>query len=109
MLKKMELSKEEEKIYSDSKAAQSVNFLKECYCLVDIDSSCFEFFPGEFDGGIVRCKPCFAMVCEKNPALSAREPKSIVLRQIEKVPGNSFATGLVLSKERTELLITGGN
>eukprot|EP00794_Sanderia_malayensis_P011416 gene11416-12606_t len=109
MLEKMEISKEEEKVHPVSESAQAINILKQSYCLVDIDGSCFQFFPGEFDGGIVRCNTCFAMICEKNPALIGKDPTHTAMRQIESVAGNNFAAGLSLSKERTELLISGGN
>ncbi len=108
MMEKLEISKEKE-THPVSESAQSINILKDSYCLVDIDGSCFQFFPGEFDGGIVRCKTCFAMICEKNPSLVGKDPTHAAMRQIESVPGNNFAAGLSLSKERTELLISGGN
>ena len=62
MLEKMEISKEEEKAHPVSESAQSIDILKESYCLVDINGYCFQFFPGKFDGGIVCCNTGFAMV-----------------------------------------------
>ena len=109
MLEKMEISKEEEKAYPVSESVQSINILKESYCLVDIDRSCFQFFPGEIDGEIVRSNTCFAMVCKNNIALVGKDPAHAAMPQIESVAGNNFAAGLSLSKERTELLISGGN
>ena len=57
----------------------------------------------------MRCKTCFAMICEENPSLVGKDPTHAAMRQIKSVPGNNFAAGLSLSKERTELLISGGN
>ena len=103
MLEKIEISKEEEKAHPVSESAQSINILKESYCLVDIAGSCFQLFPGEFDGGIVRCNTCFAMVFEKSIALVGKDPAYATMRQIESVAGNNFAAGLSLSKERNRI------
>lgn len=98
---------EHEKV-EGSETGASIKIIKQATCLSDIDGSCFKFYPGEFDGGIIRCEKCFNMICDNSPILLEKDPL-YAHRKIKKTPGNSFGAGLLIEKERVEKFITGSN
>ena len=69
LLQKLEITSNEIKVEENKDMTTAVTILKEATCLADIDGFGFKFYPGEFDGGRVRCEICFEMICEKHPAL----------------------------------------
>ena len=109
LLQKLEITSNENNVEENKDTTTAVTILKEATCLADIDGSGFKFYPGEFDGGLVRCEICFEMICEKHPALLDKNPLEVQRKKIETAAGNSSATGILIQQSRKEQLMVGSN
>ncbi len=108
LISKMNISKEEEKLGPPTETSVALKSVQEAKCLLDIAGTGFNYYPGEFDGGIIRCEVCFEAACDQNTA-----QRSQVLANAERAKfqaaGNTFATGVLVDKSKAEDLISGKN
>ena len=74
--------------------------------LLKIEGSGITFYPGQADG-LVRCKSCFSMHCEKDQKIASKDSFSLGHLNPAASGGNTLALGLIIDSGKKEKLVEG--